>query len=83
MKCERKDILDILRSMDIEVTVENLDPKRSLADQGVDSLDMMNVYFGIEERFDIKIDESALEKEGWDSVDAIVLSVNTLLRNGE
>ena len=80
MKCDRNDILDIIRSINIELSVDELDPTLALGEQGVDSLDMMNIFFGIEERFGVNIDENALEEKDWDTVDAIAASVDVLVR---
>lgn len=79
MTCTREDVLDILGTIDIKVPVEELNPAASLAEQGVDSLDMMNLYFSLEERFGVSVDEAALEEHDWSSVDAVAAGINALL----
>lgn len=47
-----------LKEIDWEIDIEALDDESPLRDQGLDSLDMVTLFFFIEERFAIKISES-------------------------
>jgi acyl carrier protein len=45
MICYREDVLKILSAIDTKISVDELDPKAPLSKQGVDSLDLMNIFF--------------------------------------
>lgn len=78
-KVTRKDIVDILKNMDLEVDVNELSPTIELISQNIDSLDMMNLFFTLEEIYSIKISEESLENKKWKTIDEIVQNVNELL----
>lgn len=50
---------ELLKEIDWEITVDTIDEYLPLRDQGLDSLDMVTLFFFLEERFAIKIPESA------------------------
>jgi acyl carrier protein len=79
MICTRDDILNVLGTLELKIATNGLDPTQPLGMQGLDSLDMMNLLFSIEEHFGVIVDDVALEKNDWNSVDAIAASVNVLL----
>nr|WP_287410478.1 phosphopantetheine-binding protein [Pseudodesulfovibrio sp.] len=75
-------IIDIIRSVDAyEVDYDNLDPNQRLLDQGLDSLDMMNLYFEIENEFDISISigEDDDSEKNWSTINKIIESVENCL----
>jgi acyl carrier protein len=47
-----------LKQIDWEIAVDTLDETLPLRDQGLDSLDMVTLFFFLEERFAIKIPEN-------------------------
>lgn len=49
------ELLLILKDVKPGIDIENLDCEKPLTSYGFDSLDMMNLYFLIEEKFGIKI----------------------------
>jgi acyl carrier protein len=76
----KEDIINIIKNLDLDIDdIENIDTSIPLAEQGFDSLDMMNIYFDLEENFSIKISEEALETQNWFIVDSIVQNINMLI----
>ena len=57
----------------------DLDPAAALHLQGVDSLDMLSVFFKIEERYGIVISQESLERDRWENIDQIVANVGRLV----
>ncbi|TLD84601.1 acyl carrier protein [Helicobacter sp. MIT 11-5569] len=60
MEINNKVIREILQEIDILGEVDELSDDLGLVDQGVDSLDMANLYLKLEEHFGIKIPDSDL-----------------------
>ena len=75
----KEDIIRVLKGMNIDVDVEALDPSVDLASQGVDSLDMMNMLFELEEAFSIKITDDSIDNGEWLTIDKIVKNINELV----
>jgi acyl carrier protein len=76
----KEDIINIIKNLDLDIDdIEKIDTSIPLAEQGFDSLDMMNIYFDLEENFSIKISEEALETQNWFIVDSIVQNINMLI----
>lgn len=59
MKVSSSEILDIIKEIGVLVDVQGIKDDKSLIDQGVDSLDMANLFLHIEEKFGIKISQEA------------------------
>lgn len=57
MKVSSSEILDIIKEIGVLVDVQGIKDDKSLIDQGVDSLDMANLFLHIEEKFGIKISQ--------------------------
>lgn len=73
-----EDIVNIIRKIDAyDVDCDNLDIKKRLLDQGLDSLDMMNLYFEIEDAFGIsvEIEEDDDAEKSWSSIELIIHSI--------
>ncbi len=60
MEISREEIRQILEEIDILSDVDMLSDELGLVEQGVDSLDMANLYLKLEERFAIKIPDTDL-----------------------
>jgi acyl carrier protein len=68
-------IREIINGVDpINASAFELDPEESLAGQGIDSLEMMSIFLGIEEKFDIKIPDEDTDK--LDSIASIMEYLN-------
>ncbi len=75
-----KDILEILGNMDIDLDLDSIDVNKSLLEQGLDSLDMMDLYFNLEEKFNKKIefDSDSTQHRQWASVKDIAEGLKAL-----
>ena len=76
MKATTENISEIINNSGILNDAEELDQSKPLADQGLDSLDLVNVYLQVEEKFGIKIPDEDLSNVR--SVDEIVRYVNSI-----
>ncbi|EGB13407.1 hypothetical protein DND132_0189 [Pseudodesulfovibrio mercurii] len=77
----REAIIDIIRTVDpYDVDYDNLDSQKRLQDQGMDSLDMMNLYFEIENVYEISvtIDEDDDAATNWSSIESIIASIEKI-----
>jgi len=58
----KNDIINLIKDMGLLIDTEKLVSDKPLAEQGIDSLDMINIFFKLEENFKIKIPEEDIEK---------------------
>lgn len=72
-----KNIIELIQEAGILVDLNDIDSSIKLRDQGLDSLDMMNLFMHIEERFNISISDENYKKLL--SVDEIVDYLNDKL----
>lgn len=79
MKITQKDIISVIADANIPVDINRLDPQKELVKQGVDSLDMMNLLFALEEKFKIKIGEKDIEAGNFATIDKIACKINKLI----
>lgn len=50
------------KEVDPRVDVENMDPNKSITDQGVDSLDRSSAFLSLEDEFGITVTDSDIEQ---------------------
>ncbi|WP_257939297.1 acyl carrier protein [Campylobacter lari] len=62
MKIETKDILEILKEVGVLVDINTLEISKPLKDQGIDSLDMANLFLNLQEKYNIEISMEDAEK---------------------
>lgn len=62
MKIEAKDILEILKEVGVLVDINTLEINKPLKDQGIDSLDMANLFLNLQEKYNIEIPMEDVEK---------------------
>ena len=74
-KITRNDVVDIMKTLEIDVDLGSLKPDTDLEMQGFDSLDFMSLLFKIEQKFSVKVGDST----SLNTVDGIVERLNTLL----
>lgn len=74
MNATNEKILEIIENSGVLAEAGQLDVSKPLAEQGFDSLDLVNVYLQVEENFDLKIPDEDLED--MKSVEQIVEYVN-------
>ena len=78
----KEDIIAIIKKLDLDIMEPDaIDASIPLQEQGIDSLDMMNIYFELEDQFKIKINDEMLEDKDWSTIDTIIKNVNALLLN--
>ncbi|MEK6731114.1 MAG: acyl carrier protein [Pseudomonadota bacterium] len=55
-----------------EIHMNQLDMFEALSNYGIDSLDMINILFDIQDRYDIEISEASIDNKEWSTVDKIL-----------
>jgi acyl carrier protein len=78
-EADRGELIKALEALDLyEFDAATLKDDVPLTEQGLDSLDMMNLYFQIEEQFQLKISEESLEKNEWNTINKILSKINMI-----
>ncbi len=77
MQATVENIKEIIAKADVLGNAEDMQSNVPLSEQGIDSLDVVNVYLLIEEEFDIKIPDEDLKQVS--TIDDIVVYVNNKL----
>ncbi len=77
MQATVENIKEIIAKADVLGDAEDMQSNVPLSEQGIDSLDVVNVYLLIEEEFDIKIPDEDLKQVN--TIDDIVVYVNNKL----
>lgn len=79
-KVKHEDVIAIIEETDVRLDLEKLDPKKSLADQGADSLDMINIIFAFQEKYGIEITDESISDGEWLTLDKMVINLNKALQ---
>lgn len=79
-KVTHEDVIAIIKGTGVRLDWEKLDPKESLADQGADSLDMINIIFAIQEKYGIEITDESISDGEWLSIEKMVMNLNKSLQ---
>lgn len=74
MKATVENVKEVIADAEVLGDVNEMKNDIPLSEQGIDSLDVVNVYLLIEEKFDVKIPDEDLTKV--QSIDAIVEYIN-------
>lgn len=74
MKIETKDILEILKEVGVLVDINTLEINKPLKDQGIDSLDMANLFLNLQEKYNIEI--SIEDVDNLNSIENITQYIN-------
>ena len=77
MKATIENIKEVIEQAEVLGDVSELKNDIKLSEQGIDSLDIVNVYLLLEEKFGIKIPDEDLDKVT--TIDEIVEYVNSKL----
>jgi acyl carrier protein len=72
------DVKKVIEEADVLGDIDNLLSDKDLTEQGIDSLDAVNIYLILEEKFDVKIPDEDLSQVK--SIDAIINYVNNKLK---
>lgn len=77
-KANKDDLIRLIQALDLspEIDPEALKEDIPLNEQGLDSLDTMNLYFQIEEQFKLKITDESLENREWNTINKILSKIN-------
>ncbi len=81
MTITANDVLEVLKDMDIDgLEAGDINLDESLLNQGMDSLDMMDLYFRLEETYGKKIefDDDTTQHAQWSSITDITNGLNSL-----
>lgn len=79
----KEKVIEVLKGVNMDVDPEALDPSTDLRSQGVDSLDMMNMLFAIEEAFLVEISDDSITDGEWLTIEDMVKNVNKLIAQKE
>jgi acyl carrier protein len=74
MKATIENVREVIAEADVLGDASTMASDVPLSDQGIDSLDVVNVYLLLEEKFDIKIPDEDLNQV--QTIDAIVEYIN-------
>lgn len=77
MKATVENIKEVIVEADVLGDVSEMKSDIALAEQGIDSLDVVNVYLLLEEKFDVKIPDEDLAQV--QTINAIVEYINKKL----
>ena len=75
----REDVVKIAQGVATEVDWKNIDYKENLSEQGVDSLDMINIIFAFQEIYDVAISDESISQGEWLTIDGIMENLNKML----
>ncbi len=75
-KVTHEDVIAIIKGTGVNVDWEKLDSKESLADQGADSLDMINIIFAFQEKYGVEITDESISDGEWLTLDRMVINLN-------
>ena len=71
------DVIESLKDLDC-VDTSSLKMDIDFGDQGMDSLDLIQIIFAIQEAFDVEISDEEIGDKDWNSVQKIVMKLNIL-----
>jgi acyl carrier protein len=77
MKATIENVKEVIEEAEVLGNVSEMKNDVALAEQGIDSLDVVNVYLLLEEKFDVKIPDEDLSQVT--TIDAIVEYINNKL----
>lgn len=74
-----ENLLEMLEAEDIILDVDfaSLNHSMTLKDQGIDSVDLVSILFGVENYFHIKIGKDAIATQ-WNTIDKILDNLNNM-----
>jgi len=75
----QEDVVKIAQSIATEVDWKNIDYKENLSEQGVDSLDMINIIFAFQETYDVAISDESISQGEWLTINGMMKNLNKVL----
>jgi acyl carrier protein len=76
MNVTKEQVWKVIEEAGVSADIANIAGDRPLKAAGVDSLEMMNIFLAVEEKFDIKIADEEINK--LNSVDEILAYLNSI-----
>ncbi|MBF7046026.1 hypothetical protein IY974_05565 [Campylobacter volucris] len=76
MKMTTQNFLDIIENIGVLVDIKTLDHKQPLKNQGIDSLDMANIFLNLQEKYNIEISMDDAKK--LNSIEDFINFINTI-----
>ncbi|AHE67631.1 acyl carrier protein [Legionella oakridgensis] len=73
----KEKVLTIIQDVS-KISHEKIDINKDLVEQGIDSLDMFDILFKLQEEFNIKISEESIANNEWTSISKIISQLNKL-----
>jgi len=77
MKATIENVKEVIAEAEVLGDANEMKSNIALSEQGIDSLDVVNVYLLLEEKFDVKIPDEDLEQV--QTIDEIVKYINNKL----
>lgn len=77
MKATVENVKEVIAEAEVLGDASGMKNDVALSEQGIDSLDVVNIYLLLEEKFDVKIPDEDLDKV--QTIDAIVEYINNKL----
>lgn len=77
MKATIENVKEVIAEAEVLGDVSDMKNDIALTEQGIDSLDVVNIYLLLEEKFDVKIPDEDLGKV--QTIDDIIEYINTKL----
>lgn len=74
MKATTENVKEVIAEAEVLGDANEMKNDVPLSEQGIDSLDVVNVYLLLEEKFDVKIPDEDLNKV--ETIDAIIEYIN-------
>lgn len=74
---DQKQVLDAIKDLD-HIDITKLKTNEDFNEQGMDSLDVIQTLFEIQDFFDIDISEEEISNKDWNSIEKIVNQLNLL-----
>ena len=68
----KEDIIEMIKNLDINVDISSLSASTPLREQGLDSLDMATIFFGLDDRYSIKVTDEDIESGKLESIEKIL-----------
>ena len=75
MKATIENVLEVIDEAGVLGEVDEMKSDIALSEQGIDSLDAVNVYLLLEEKFDVKIPDEDLSQVT--TIDSIITYINS------
>lgn len=75
MTATQQNIIETIQEAEVLADVDTIQDDIALVEQGIDSLDIVNIYLLLEEKFDIKIPDEDLGKVK--TINQIIEYINT------